>query len=262
MNAVPCAHRHSFILLFLLVVLSSAGCSLFSGPRHHEEVRSPETAVAKKPLPLPQRIVHRLEFNDPADGSRMTPKDRSDIKPANSAPETVTMDEVGLDLQPKALANTVVRNLLGTRYALISMTVTDAGHRMSQGCCTSSPSKTRLTFYSYSNNLTVDAEMKGDTVANVQRLEGYLPMEGGEEIQEAIALARKDTRIGGALPGLEGHAILMQPGDGIFWNDPGYGHRVFWVTFSQGRTGNPQYWAVVDLSEQKVLKAGKEEAHP
>lgn len=262
MNAVPCAHRHSFILLFLLVVLSSAGCSLFSGPRHHEEVRSPETAVAKKPLPLPQRIVHRLEFNDPADGSRMTPKDRSDIKPANNAPETVTMDEVGLDLQPKALANTVVRNLLGTRYALISMTVTDAGHRMSQGCCTSSPSKTRLTFYSYSNNLTVDVEMKGDTVANVQRREGYLPMEGGEEIQEAIALARKDTRIGGALPGLEGHAILMQPGDGIFWNDPGYGHRVFWVTFSQGRTGNPQYWAVVDLSEQKVLKAGKEEAHP
>lgn len=262
MNAVPCAHRHSFILLFLLVVLSSAGCSLFSGPRHHEEVRSPETAVAKKPLPLPQRIVHRLEFNDPADGSRMTPKDRSDIKPANNAPETVTMDEVGLDLQPKALANTVVRNLLGTRYALISMTVTDAGHRMSQGCCTSSPSKTRLTFYSYSNNLTVDVEMKGDTVANVQRREGYLPMEGGEEIQEAIALARKDTRIGSALPGLEGHAILMQPGDGIFWNDPGYGHRVFWVTFSQGRTGNPQYWAVVDLSEQKVLKAGKEEAHP
>ncbi|MGH7259016.1 MAG: hypothetical protein ACREIM_11595, partial [Nitrospiraceae bacterium] len=91
---------------------------------------------------------------------------------------------------------------------------------------------------------------------------GYLPMEGGEEIQEAIALARKDTHIGGALHDLEGHALLMQPGDGIFWNDPGYGHRVFWVTFSQGLTGNPQYWAVVDLSEQKVLKAGKEDAHP
>ena len=70
---------------------------------------------------------------------------------------------------------------------------------------------------------------------------------------KTLALAR--------FPDLEGHAILMQPGDGIFWNDPGYGHRVFWVTFSQGLTGNPQYWAVVDLSEEKVLKAGKEEAH-
>ena len=96
------------ILLFLLVVLSSGGCSLFSGPRHHEEVRSPETAVAKMPLPLPpQGIVHRLEFNDPADGSRMTLKDRSDIKPTDSVQGTGTMDEAGVDLQPKALANTV-----------------------------------------------------------------------------------------------------------------------------------------------------------
>ena len=54
----------------------------------------------------------------------------------------------------------------------------------------------------------------------------------------------------------------MEPGDGLFWNDPGFGHRVFWVTFSQGLSGNPQYWAVVDLNEQKVLKAGKEEPHP
>lgn len=249
------------ILLFLLAVLSSGGCSLFSGPRHHEEVRSPETAVPKMPLPLPpQGIVHRLEFNDPADGSRMTLKDRSDIKPTDSVQGTGTMAEAGVDLQQKAQANTQVRNLLGTRYTLINMTVTDAGHTMSQGCCKSSPSKIQLTFFSYTNNLTVDVEMKGDTVANVRRREGYLPMEGGEEIQEATALARQDTRIG-ALPDLEGHAILMQPGDGIFWNDPGYGHRVFWVTFSQGLTGNPQYWAVVDLSEEKVLKAGKEEAH-
>jgi hypothetical protein len=139
------------------------------------------------------------------------------------------------------------------------MTVTEAGHPMSKRCCKASPAKTRLTFYSYSNNLTVDVEMKDETVANVYRREEYLPMEGAEEIQEAIALAKKDTRTAGAA--LEGHAILMQPGDGIFWNDPGYGHRVFWVTFSQGLTGNPQYWAVVDLNEQKVLKAGKEEAH-
>ena len=61
------------------------------------------------------------------------------------------MVEAGLDLQQKALADTQVRNLLGTRYALINMTVDRRGHTRSQGCCTSSPSNTGLTFYSYSN---------------------------------------------------------------------------------------------------------------
>ena len=84
----------------------------------------------------------------------------------------------------------------------------------------------------------------------------------GQSSQQAIDLARKDSRIQGGLPQLDGHAILMQPGDGVLWNEPGYGHRVFWVTFSQGLSGNPEYWAVVDLSAQTVLKVEQEAAHP
>ena len=86
--------------------------------------------------------------------------------------------------------------------------------------------------------------------------------EARSKADQAVELARKDDRISASIQGLEGHAILMQPGDGIIFNDPGYGHRVFWVTFSQGVSGNPEYWAVVDLSERKVLKADKEESHP
>ena len=67
-------------------------------------------------------------------------------------------------------------------------------------------------------------------------------MEGGEEIQEAIAyaLARKDTRIGGALQEPQKSRDLSCNRETESWNDPGYGHRVFWVTFSQGLTGNPR----------------------
>jgi len=40
----------------------------------------------------------------------------------------------------------------------------------------------------------------------------------------------------------------MHPDRGFFRNDP----------FSQGQPGDPKYWAVVDLTEDKVLDAGEE----
>jgi hypothetical protein len=237
------------ILSFLLVVFYS-GCSALSSSRHHEEVRNPETPVARVHLPLPpQGIIHHVEFNDPADGSRVTLKDRSDIERASYFRSILRFQQEEAFLVQQALANIDVRNLLGTRYTLISVAVADE-------------ERPRLTFYSYSDNVTVEMDMKGARVVKVQRREGYIPLEGAEEIKEAIALARKDTRIGGQLADLEGHAIVMQPKRGIMLNDPGYGHRVFWVTFSEGLTGSPQYWAVVDLTNKKVLKTGKEEPHP
>jgi hypothetical protein len=117
-------------------------------------------------------------------------------------------------------------------------------------------------FYSYSNDAAVEVTLRGERIVSVRQRKDYLPPESQEELDQAVELARKDDRIAASIEGLEGHAILMQPGDGIIFNDPGYGHRVFWVTFSQGVSGNPQYWAVVDLSERKVLKADKEEPHP
>jgi hypothetical protein len=50
----------------------------------------------------------------------------------------------------------------------------------------------------------------------------------------------------------------MHPDRGFFRNDPGYGHRIIWITFSQGQDGDPKYWAVVDLTEDTVLDAGEE----
>jgi hypothetical protein len=248
-------------LLLILVVLLQ-GCSAFSGPRQHSEVRSPETVKAGS-LPLPPGSVHRLAFDGPSDGARRMPMGITALPAGQGTAADGSTSTTVSDLAAKAVANPKVREALGSRSTLISTTATAPSAKHLSGCCTAMSPKHRLMFYSYTNDVAVDVEMKGDDVISIMRRErSYLPPEGEEEMQQAIALARKDSRIPGGLPQLDGHAILMQPGDGLLWNEPGYGHRVFWVTFSQGLSGNPEYWAVVDLSAQTVLKVEQEAAHP
>jgi hypothetical protein len=249
------------IVLSLTIVTGGCG-SMFDRPRHHGEVRSQETAVEKGPLPMPPSRLTRLEFDDPPDGARIKPKDRTDVPIVGSRTEPGAGLPSLSDMKEQALSNTKVRSLLGDRSTFISSVVSDSGYKQSSGCCATTPQKSRLTFYSYSNKTTVDVEMKGLAVIQVSSRENYMPLEGEEELREAIALARQDSRLAAGVQGLEGHAILTQPGDGLLWNDPGYGHRVYWVTFSKGLSGNPEYMALVDLTEQKILKAQKEDAHP
>jgi hypothetical protein len=249
------------IVLSLTIVTGGCG-SMFDRPRHLGEVRSPETAAEKGSLPTPPTRVRTLEFDDPQDGARTTPKNRTEVSTVESRAESGEGLPSLSEMKEQALSNTKVLSLLGARYAFISNTVMDSGYKQPAGCCAMTPQKSLLTFYSYTNKTTVNVEMKGLAVTQVSRRDNYWPLEGEEELREAIALARQDSRLAAGVQGLEGHAILTQPGDGLLWNDPGYGHRVYWVTFSKGLSGNPEYMALVDLTEQKILKAQKEDAHP
>ena len=249
--------------LIMPVIVLAAGCSFFTGgPRPPEDIRSPETEVDKRPLPVSAPIPARLEFDDPPDGSRVR------VKNATALPDSAVVHSPdaalpsAAEFQARAAANTAVRNLLGERYALISVHPADPPHKFDLGCCSPAPPLMEGMFYSYSHDAAVEVALRGERIVSVRQRKDYLPPESQEELDQAVELARKDDRISTSIQGLEGHAILMQPGDGIVFNDPGYGHRVFWVTFSQGVSGNPEYWAVVDLSERKVLKADKEESHP
>ena len=129
---------------------------------------------------------------------------------------------------------------------------------MSFGCCRTSARFTRLTYFSYSHNVAVHVHMKDSTILEASRAEGYLPPEGPRDIQRGIELARADRRLADKVQGMQGHGLLMQPDRGFFRNDPGYGHRVIWITFSPGPGGDPKYWAQVDLTEDRVLDAGDE----
>ena len=91
----------------------------------------------------------------------------------------------------------------------------------------------------------------------------YQPPEGDREEEEAIRVARQDARIQDKIKELKARALLTDPEWRLWWrNQEGYGHRVFYVTFEQDGSGAPQYYAVVDLTEEadqdKVRQAGVE----
>jgi len=115
-----------------------------------------------------------------------------------------------------------------------------------------------LVYYSYSQNVAVEVRLKETAVLSVSPLEGYQPPEGQQDVQRGIELAKADQRLAGKVDQLQGHGLLMQPDRGFFRNEPGYAHRTIWITFSKGEDGDPKYWAVVDLTEDKVLEAGEE----
>jgi hypothetical protein len=129
---------------------------------------------------------------------------------------------------------------------------------VSFGCCHVSKTRTRLGYYSHTNSMALDVFMRENHVIRTTQREGYLPPESQDDAEKAIELARQDDRLAGKVENLDGHVILMEPDEGVLWNDPGYGHRMLWVTFSRGNEGDPQYFAVVDLSDQAVLEAGED----
>ncbi|GKS57057.1 hypothetical protein YTPLAS18_05840 [Nitrospira sp.] len=237
------------------VVLLS-GCAGTSGARGPVGPDDPETTVPKVSLPAVVPSVHALQFEDPGDGTLVKPRGSSPLGGISTEAETGPTESA--DLIARAVANDRVKLALGDRYQFIGSERVEAGKRVRHGCCAAAEQVHRLTFYSYSNRTAVVALMKGEHVAEVTSRPGYQPPETQQEAEEAIALVRQDTRLAGKLDGLDGHVILTEPGEGLIWNDPGYGHRVLWVTFSKGLEGRPLYWALVDLDERAVLKAHEE----
>jgi hypothetical protein len=242
------------------------GCTLLSGERRtSDRPDDPETNVAKAPLPGALPSVHRLDFEETDGGAELKPKGRTPLAAPTSTPtEDAGSGVSAQDLQGAAVKDPRVAHLLGERFVLTNVETTDSAAKLSLGCCRTSGRRSRLVFFSYTNSVTLEvwlkelAHAKEWTVAAAERREKYQPPETEQEIQQAIDLARKDPGLIGKLDGLTGHALLMEPEQGLLWNDPGYGHRVLWVTFSKGEEGKPHYWAIVDLSDQKVLKAREE----
>ena len=65
------------------------------------------------------------------------------------------------------------------------------------------------------------------------------------------------------MKGLTAQVLLTDPEWRLWgWYAEVHGHRVLYVTFEQEGSGDPQYWAVVDLTEEvdedKVRQAGAE----
>lgn len=250
--------KSAAVMLFLL----STGCSLDASSRGPFGPEDPETAIPKKPLPAQIPTRHVLEFTADEAPGHIKPKmagtvsDAAITRSPNQAAVLSESDIAGL--RKTAEADPRVASLLGTRWGFIDADRVPPKGKVSFGCCQTTARFTRLTYFSYSNNVAVEVQLKDTTVLQASRTEGYLPPEGPQDVQRGIDLARADQRLAGKVQDLQGHGLLMQPDRGFFRNDPGYAHRVIWITFSQGQGGDPKYWAQVDLTEDRVLDAGDE----
>ncbi|HQR14254.1 MAG TPA: hypothetical protein PKW52_04295 [Nitrospira sp.] len=246
----------------MMLLLLAVGCSLDASSRGPFGPADPETPIPKRPLPAQVPTKHALEFTADESPGHIKPKmagSTADAVVTRSPNPTASLSASEIaDLRRTAEADPRVRALLGARWGFIDADPMSSPSKMTLGCCRQQARFTRLTYFSYSHNVAVEVNLKDGTVLQASRTEGYLPPEGPQDVQRGIELARADARLSGKVNGLQGHGLLMQPDRGFFKNDPGYGHRVMWITFSQGVGGDPKYWAQVDLTDDRVLDAGDE----
>ena len=232
-----------------------------------------ETNVVKKPLPAHPPTLAPFELTQTSPQNRLTPKEgiaSRDIAEVRLS----TIDEIPADA-PVVLAAqqaAAVQAKLGARYFFIDaepITRRDPfclpTKPLEQQSATLTPRPTtRVTYFSYTHNSPVVVCMRDQEFVSLASVpKDYQPPEGDGEIAEAKRVARLDERIREQVRNLEAHVILADPEWRLWWwNAEGHGHRVLYVTFAEGRSGDPQYYAVVDLTEEhdkdKVRQAGVE----
>lgn len=202
-------------------------------------------------LPDKAPEVAKQDFTDKSQGFPPKAKDRTNVSAvAVQELQTGLTDARAVQIRDAALQDAQVRNLLGARFAYI--TVDEIEPEKGQTLDTSAGLITRVTFFSYTNNAAVYVRMNGQKVESSTRVDGFQPPEGREEIKAAVALASRDNNLANKLQGLTGRAILSYTPEG----QPGYGHRVMRVTFRNGDEDVPRYFAMVDLTDQRVLSTG------
>ena len=252
------------VLVFSILILELTACALF-------ERKDPETVVSKQALPAQPPVVSKLELVLSSGGARLTPK--GDLTPEKPEIEMGVLDEIREDspVVRAAERHPQVREKLGQRYFFINAEPTktkdpfcpSALLRTSVQAATTA-ALTRVTYYSYSNTAAVIVCMNVQEFVRLPAVpKDYQPPEGDREEEEAIRVARQDARIQDKIKELKARALLTDPEWRLWWrNQEGYGHRVFYVTFEQDGSGAPQYYAVVDLTEEadqdKVRQAGVE----
>lgn len=250
----------TFCLLAVIGIVY--GCSLDAGSRGPFGPEDPETPVQKTKLPEKLPALNVLQFIGDDTAGHHKPRmagavSETALKRSTNTAAVLTTKEIAV-LRKAAESDRRVTSVLGSRWAFIDADRLPSEGKIDFGCCRLTTKPVRLVYYNYGQNVAVEVRMKEADVFSVARLEGYQPPEGSQDVERGIELAKADPRLAGKVEQLKGHGLLMQPDRGFFRNDPGYAHRTIWITFSKGQDGDPKYWAVVDLTEDKVLEAGEE----
>jgi hypothetical protein len=109
--------------------------------------------------------------------------------------------------------------------------------------------------YSYSENKVIEVTLDRSSleITDISTAR-YQPSPVQEEINQAIAIARLHEKLADQLTDdLIGMAILVTEDDP---QNPLHNHRLFDIRFGCPDQRLPKYWALVDLSTEKVIGAG------
>jgi hypothetical protein len=195
--------------------------------------------------------LHKLEFTGPEAEWPPRPKGQTNVKEVFSEeiPGSLT-DDLEDRIRMSAQRNANVNRLLGARFAYIG---TDEIRDKERPRPPSEPIVTLVTFFSHTNNTAVEVQMRGELVVTAVTRKDTWPPEGGEEVRDAVELARRDRRLSDKVAGLkEVDGILVEIPRGKL----GYGNRVIEVFFGRENEDIPDYHALVDLTRRTVLVAG------
>ena len=129
----------------------------------------------------------------------------------------------------------------------------------------SAPGRVRTTYFSYSNNETVELVEKGGRIVHLSRTpasEDQPPRTEAEQ-KRAVALARAELTSQGfaRAQDLEGYVILGLPHADNEMPDvstPYFASRILYVSFHVDAVSDPEFVAWVDLSNERVLRAEEE----
>jgi hypothetical protein len=170
---------------------------------------------------------------------------------SESAENALTVD-LTRQAEATAMADARVKRLLADkRYAAIGVSL-----REQRDAPKERATSLVCVFYNYTDNIAVEVALDRNArkVGEVRELREQ-PAPTRQELEQAIMLARGDSRLADKLTDdLEGTAILVSPVDP---DDPQFGHRQFDVRFICPTERLPRYAALVDLSTETVLEAGR-----
>ncbi|ANY83985.1 hypothetical protein BB934_37580 (plasmid) [Microvirga ossetica] len=193
-----------------------------------------------------------IRFTGPDDGWPPKPCDQRNVNQVASAPiSDLPSDDAIAEIVKAVLDNERVRLFIGERYSYIGADLLN--FRKSYMRDPERRPQVQLLFYSYTNRVAVEVITLGQEVEKVLTLKDYQPVEGLEEVREAIQIASNDKRLKDKVRNLDAHGILLPLSveQGI---DEG---RLIWVTFTDIATTDEElpalFAAIVDLIEQKVV---------
>ncbi|MEI6099856.1 MAG: hypothetical protein WCS20_16500 [Alphaproteobacteria bacterium] len=200
----------------------------------------------------PPTDVQILEFTGPDEGFPPQLLGATDVRLIESEPVLTGLTPALTARLGELAANSpLVQRSLGDRYGFIEAVLFE-----DQKADDKRPAEQRVVaaiFYSYSRNVAVRALVRGGEVLEVADLEGYQPPESSEEIDRATALAREDTALREVVGDLEARGLLTELGEG----QVGSGNRVLYMSFLAPGSALTEYFALVDMTEERVIEAGR-----